>query len=378
MSAPLIVVNASASVGGAELSMIPVLRRLARERRVVAFLPGPGPLEQRLSALDIEVLPDFHLHDALGAASGSLGRAPVAGLLRAALAQQLRLSRAFRRLRPSVVYCNGFRAQVGATVPGRLAGAKVAWHVRDFARPGSLGAAWGCMARATSLILANSDATAAQASLRHVRARVRARWNGVDLNMFVSREAEPVGPPVTGIAAHLTPWKGHRTFVRVLRGARDELPTLTGRIAGQPLYETAANRDYAAQLEDEIAAHRLDAACTLEAIEPEAMPSFYAGLHCLVHAPERDEPFGRVLAEAQAVGVPIVAFDRGAVRAVTGPAGVIVDAGDEAALRRELVALLFNEPRRRALAEAGVRRAAELFDEERYAESTVGDLLALT
>ncbi len=357
--------------------MLPVLRLLARRRRVVAFLPGPGPLEQRLAALGVEVRPGFHLETALGRASASFGRVPVARLARSALAQQERLRRALAALRPGLVYCNGFRAQVGATLPARLAGARVAWHVRDFARGGPLGALWASLAIVTTVVLTNSDVTAAQPALRHVRRRVRVRWNGIDLRSFRPRAGEPAGPPVAGTAAHLTPWKGHRTFVRVLRRARDVIPELTGRIAGGPLYETAANEGYADVLTAEIAAAGLTSACSLEAVAPEEMPSFYEGLHCLVHAPERAEPFGRVLAEAQAVGLPIVGFDRGAVRSVVGSAGVVVEAGDEETLCRELVTLLEDEPRRRALATAGVERAARLFCEERYAAATAADILSV-
>ena len=375
---PIAVVNASASVGGAELSMLPVLRLLARERRVVAFLPGTGPLEPRLESLGVEVRPGFHLDAALGNTSASFGRVPVARLARSVLAQQERLRRALRALAPALVYCNGFRAQVGATLPARIARARVVWHVRDFARGGHVGRLWRWMAMGTSLIFANSDITARQGALRHVRRRVQVRWNGVDLQKFIPRAGEPPGRPVAGLAAHLTPWKGHRTFVRVLRAAREDIPELTGRIAGRPLYETAANQGYADVLLAEIEASGLTSACSLEAIEPEEMPLFYESLHCLVHAPERGEPFGRVLAEAQAVGVPIVAFDCGAVRSVVGPAGVVVDAGDESALCRELVALLADKPRRLALAKTGVQRAAELFDEERYAAATATDILSLT
>lgn len=357
--------------------MLPVVRLLARERRVVAFLPGAGPLEQRLAGLGVEIRPGFHLDPVLGRTSASFGRVPVARLVRSALAQQERLRRALRALRPGVVYCNGFRAQVGATLPAAVAGASVVWHVRDFARAGPLGAVWRSLATATTFILANSEVTAAQAALRHVRSRVRVRWNGVDLRSFVPRGGEPAGAPVAGTAAHLTPWKGHMAFVRVLRRARDDMPELTGRIAGEALYETAANQGYADLLTAEIAASGLTSACSIEGVAPENMPSFYESLHCLVHAPERAEPFGRVLAEAQAVGVPIVGFDRGAVRSVVGPAGVIVDAGDEAALCRELVALLNDRPRRDSLARAGVDRAASLFDEDRYAGSVARDILSL-
>ena len=48
--------------------------------------------------------------------------------------------------------------------------------------------------------------------------------------------------------------------------------------------------------------------------------------------PMWDEPFGLVAAEALACGVPVVAFDRGAMREVIGDCGIVVPPGDVAAL----------------------------------------------
>lgn len=44
--------------------------------------------------------------------------------------------------------------------------------------------------------------------------------------------------------------------------------------------------------------------------------------------PMWDEPFGLVAAEAMALGVPVIAFDRGAMREVLGPCGALVRGGD--------------------------------------------------
>ena len=51
-----------------------------------------------------------------------------------------------------------------------------------------------------------------------------------------------------------------------------------------------------------------------------------------VVTPMWDEPFGLVAAEALSCGVPVVGFDRGALREVVGDCGVLVEAGDVAAL----------------------------------------------
>ena len=52
----------------------------------------------------------------------------------------------------------------------------------------------------------------------------------------------------------------------------------------------------------------------------------------VVVTPMWDEPFGLVAAEALACDVPVIAFDRGALREVVGPCGALVRAGDVDAL----------------------------------------------
>ncbi|MFB0612525.1 glycosyltransferase [Aurantiacibacter poecillastricola] len=52
--------------------------------------------------------------------------------------------------------------------------------------------------------------------------------------------------------------------------------------------------------------------------------------------PMWDEPFGLVAAEALASGVPVIAFDRGAMREVVGPCGILVEPGSVSALARAL------------------------------------------
>ncbi len=51
-----------------------------------------------------------------------------------------------------------------------------------------------------------------------------------------------------------------------------------------------------------------------------------------VVTPLWDEPFGLVAAEAMSCGVPVIAFDRGAMREVIGPCGILVPGGDITAL----------------------------------------------
>ncbi|MDG6079708.1 glycosyltransferase family 4 protein [Erythrobacter litoralis] len=55
--------------------------------------------------------------------------------------------------------------------------------------------------------------------------------------------------------------------------------------------------------------------------------------------PMWDEPFGLVAAEALACGVPVAAFDRGALHEVVGDCGILVPPGDATELARAVLAL---------------------------------------
>ena len=78
----------------------------------------------------------------------------------------------------------------------------------------------------------------------------------------------------------------------------------------------------------------------------------------LLVLPSEEEGFGLVLVEAMALGVAVVATDcPGGVRSVLGDAGVLVDNGDEAALRAAITALLADDTERQLLGKRGKVRS---------------------
>lgn len=66
------------------------------------------------------------------------------------------------------------------------------------------------------------------------------------------------------------------------------------------------------------------------------LASVVARARAAVVTPMWDEPFGLVAAEAMAAGVPVIAFDRGAMREVLGDCGHLVPAGDIDALAQAM------------------------------------------
>jgi glycosyltransferase involved in cell wall biosynthesis/GT2 family glycosyltransferase len=92
-----------------------------------------------------------------------------------------------------------------------------------------------------------------------------------------------------------------------------------------------------------------------------AMVDFYRSIDVLVvpslPAPGWQEQFGRVVVEAMAAGVPVVASRSGALPEVVGDAGVLVPPGDPAALHEALATLQEEPELLHTLAEKGLRLA---------------------
>lgn len=98
---------------------------------------------------------------------------------------------------------------------------------------------------------------------------------------------------------------------------------------------------------------------------------FYKAIDCLtvpsLTTKTWKEQFGGILADAMAMGIPIVGSDSGAVPEVTGPAGIIVPENNPDKLLEALIRLQSSPEIRRTLGENGKRRFKEEFCIEAYA-----------
>jgi glycosyltransferase involved in cell wall biosynthesis len=176
---------------------------------------------------------------------------------------------------------------------------------------------------------------------------------------------------VLAVIAQLTPWKGQAEAVEMARLLRRERPRLRLLLVGSAKFTAPGTRfdnaSYARRL-----AQRVDAEGLQETVrllgEREDVPQIMAALDLLL-LPSWREAFGRVAAEAMAVGVPVLATDVGGPAEIVrdGVDGLHVDVTDRAALAAALVSLLRDSDRRRAMGEAGRVRALECFTAERMA-----------
>jgi glycosyltransferase involved in cell wall biosynthesis len=89
------------------------------------------------------------------------------------------------------------------------------------------------------------------------------------------------------------------------------------------------------------------------------LPSLYGLAGCLAH-PAWYEGFGLTPLEAMACGTPVVCSDSSSLPEVVAGAGMLLPPGDAGAWAEALGSVLEDPGRRRAMREAGLRRAAEL------------------
>jgi glycosyltransferase involved in cell wall biosynthesis len=329
MSGRIVAITPVNRPGGAETTLLRLLSRLAaRGWDVTLTTPGSGPLRDAglRAGYDCRVLP-------LG------GLAPRTG------ARAIASWPAARRLarRTDVVYLNG--AVCGRLLPALPAGPVRVLHVHDMVR--RVPRFW----RTADVVLASSEAVARR--LAGLRAEVV--YGPVELE---PADADPPwvtgNGPVVGFMGRLEPRKGPLDLVRAAPLIRRGAPGARVVIIGDDPF--AADPSYTQEV--------LDAADVEHHSWLENAPGVMRHLDVLV-LPSYEEPFGTVLAEAMAVGTPVVATRVDGLPEVVrdGITGRLVDPGDPDRIAAAVLEVL---ARRKEMG-AAAREHARRFSADDYA-----------
>lgn len=176
--------------------------------------------------------------------------------------------------------------------------------------------------------------------------RIRLIPNGVDLAEFALMSGRRTsGSAVTGLfVGRIDPeQKGLETLVRAI-ALLPRSPLLRIRIVGEDWGGTESLRSLAQRLGVE------DRVTIVGRLDRTALLREYTGADFLV-LPSLFEPFGIVLLEAMAAGLPVVASRVGGIPEIVddGRTGLLVDAGNPVALAEGLAALCQDENLRRSM-----------------------------
>lgn len=208
--------------------------------------------------------------------------------------------------------------------------------------------------------------------------RIRIIERGVDLDNFQpDRIAQtrlvqlarawrlPDGVPVIMLPGRLTRWKGQEILIEALSllDRRDLLCLFLG--SGRERYRKALQRL--------ISARALDGRCHF-IDHCDDMPAAYMLADVVVSASTRPEGFGRVIAEALAMGRPVIATNHGGGNEIISPGvtGWLVRPGDAKALARALSEALALGPGARAsLARQAIASVAGRFSRDAMTQRTI-------
>jgi glycosyltransferase involved in cell wall biosynthesis len=388
------------SLNGGENSMLATRPRLGQEGlRFAVACPAAGPLADALRGRGVEVVA-FQPRDASGR------RRPL-GELREQLAGLL------RRRSPRLLHANSLAmARLSGPVACRL-GLPSIGHLRDIIRLSARAIGdVACHAR----LVAVSRATRAWYLRQGLAAeKTFVLHNGVDLERFHPRPPTgylhrelglPPGARLAGTIGQIGLRKGQDVLRQAAATLADQAPELHYLIVGRRFSE----KDESRRFEQEVRSAAW--------IGPLAgrwhslgwrrdVPELLSELTLLVH-PARQEPLGRVLLEAAACGVPVVATDVGGTREIFGgcpavrdrrekqaqqsepgpsrksppppdgeAAALLVAPDDAGALAAAIATLLRDEPRRVDLAAGAPPPAEAHFDVRHAAEGLLAHYRAL-
>jgi glycosyltransferase involved in cell wall biosynthesis len=319
----------------------------SRLELMVAFLE-PGPFEQEVRELGVKTFP---------VPAGRL-REP-----RAAGAAIRRLSRIIRAEEPDLVLNWVTKAQLYGASAAIAAGLpqRVLWwqhglphgHWMDRAATALPARAIGCSSRASA---------AAQAATRP-RRPIFVVHPGVETEKVQpalrSTLDVPEEQPLIGIVGRLQPWKGQHRFLYALRHLHDTGHRAHGLLVGASAH--GFSPEYERELDELIPRLGLEGWVTLLGHVPDAR-SYIAAMDVLVSA-SVNEPFGMVIAEGLAQGVPVVAVSDAGPREIVDPGvtGLLVSRPDAALLSAAIGELLEDKSRHKRMAVAARRAAIDRF-----------------
>lgn len=313
----VVYVDHVARLSGGEIALLRLLPHLRQTNaHVILGEDGPFALALQRAGISVEVLPIAPAARDVRRDTVRLGGlSPVAALQ--SLAYVIRLARRLRELEADLVHTNSLKAGVYGSLAAKAARVPLIWHVRDRIAEDYIPRAAVRLVRLLVAALADGVVANSEATLSTLS---RARRGRVHRVIGDSVKRSPLAPSPTpgavtfGMAGRIAPWKGQELFLRAFASAFPSEGT-RAVLVGSAMF---GEQDYERELRELVGQLGLDGRVGFRGFREDIWPEL-ASFDVLVHASVIPEPFGQVVLEGMAAGLPVIAPDEG------GPAAVIAD-----------------------------------------------------
>lgn len=363
--------------GGAGWSLYYLLKHLDRSRiEPLVLVPDQGIFRERFARLGLRVITMPAITERSDrqrfATVNALTRAiSLAWNLLSALLAIPRIARLVRAERIEAVYCNNMLVEPVGALAAQLAGVPAILHARNLHEKPAKVWFYGLVAMLPRVrrVIANSSATAGPYK-RFVPAKTTVVWNGIDLAEYDPRcivgprlrERAGLDPDslIIGFTGHLIPRKGLEQLIRAAAQVLPSFPqarfVIAGRVPiGSPVDTLALYRGLAEEL-------GLHDAVRFIGFVPDVRP-LLRDFDILV-LPSLQEPFGRSIIEAMAIGTPVIASAVGGIPEIftNERDGLLVAPNDPVGLAATICRLLGSPDLRASLAARARLTVEQRFD----------------
>lgn len=366
--------NHTGQVSGAERVLLMILAKLDRTIFQAELLSPRGELPNAATALGVT-------HSEIDNLSARFTRRPdhLFRYLKSFTGLMRQVRSRVKSSQPDLIHANSVRAGLLMTISTAGLKVPVLWHVHDMLPHHPLSTAIRlvvfCSRRTRVLSISNAVRERFCGDL--LRGKERAAnliLNAVDLERFrpdmAARDSirEELGltqgDSVVGIVGQITPRKNQQGVLEAFGLVVKQLPLATLLIVGAPLFND--DDEYQKGLERTIDDHFLvDRVKFLGARND--VPAITNALDVSI-VNSRIEPFGLVVAEAMACGVPVLATAVDGISEIVthGEDGWLVPSQDKAALASAIVDLIKSSDLRSQLAARGLETVRRRFNSQRY------------
>lgn len=281
-----------------------------------------------------------------------------------------RLKKEIEQEKADLVYANGARTFIWATLACALCRVSLVWHLHSIFNRGVVRRLCLFFGKweAVKKIIAVSEA--ARKPLAGLGPKVERVYNGVDTELFCPSQDKKEAPRELKVASIglLVEWKNQEDLIRAARILVDDkkLP-VKFFIVGEPLYTTRAGQRYQRKLKLLVKRFRLEERVVFYGYRTD-VPQILKEMDVVVINSKTPDPCPLAMLEAMASGVVVVATDFG------GPAeiiqnykdGLLYSAGNYRQLAEKILYLAKNSPQRSAIGQAARLKVVKRFNVEEF------------
>jgi glycosyltransferase involved in cell wall biosynthesis len=363
-------IDHTAKWSGGEVALFNILTHIGEQIDPLVILAEDGALAERLRerGMDVRIIPLDESIRSRGRNAVNLGAPAAAFKL---LAYGRKLAPLLKAEKVDCVHTNSLKSALYGAIAAKIAGVPLIWHIRDH-----IGAPYlkPIVAKGIRLlsrllpngVIANSHSTLNALELPRSKktlvvysAFAKAIGNGIG-----KRDQKDFNVLLVGRLAH---WKGQHIVLEAAKSFKNE-PRVKFWLAGDALFGEEA---YKQELLQKIKNDELTNVSMLGHVDD--IQGLMNTADLLIHTSVTPEPFGQVIVEGMAAGLPVIASNEGGPVeiVVQGETGLLIEPGDAAILAHSIKWMLDHPEERRRMADNGMKRVKEHF----VIENTVKDIV---